>query len=142
MTKIDLNLYDVFLAEECFSQSTFALIQNGNADKVLKSSSELNERVKAYADELEIDLKVGRIHSSDVFYHEHAADFDKLVNEYECQCVEMESFALYSNAQVLNKKATCLVTISDSLVKNEETTAHERQTAFNEMIKIALKFAE
>lgn len=138
----DLNLYDVFLAEECYSQSTFALIQNGCEDNVLSSSKELNDQVKEYAKELNIDLKVGRIHSSDVFYHEDKVDFNKLVNEDKCQCVEMESFALYSNAKILNKKATCLVTISDSLVKNEETTAHERQTAFNEMIQIALKFAE
>lgn len=138
----DLKLYDVFLAEEAYSQSSFALVQNGNPNNVIKSSSELNDRVKKYAKDLKIDLKVGRIHSSDVFYHEQATDFNKIVNEDGCQCVEMESFALYSNAQVLNKKATCLVTISDSLVNHEETTAQERQTAFNEMIKIALEFAE
>lgn len=54
----------------------------------------------------------------------------------------MESFALFHNANVLNKKAACLLTISDSLVKHTETTSLERQTAFNEMIQIALELAE
>ena len=54
----------------------------------------------------------------------------------------MESFALFHNADVLNKKAACLLTISDSLVTHEETTSLQRQTAFDEMIQIALELAE
>lgn len=138
----DLNLFDVFLAEEAYSQSTFALVQNNNENTVIKSNQELNNKIKEYAKKLGIELKTGRIHSSDVFYNEQTPNFEYMVNELGCGCVEMESFALYSNAQVLNKKATCLVTISDSLVKKEETTAQERQTALNDMIKIALEFAE
>ena len=51
----------------------------------------------------------------------------------------MESFALFHNANVLNKKAACLLTISDNLVTKEETTSEERQTSFNKMIELALK---
>ena len=51
-------------------------------------------------------------------------------------------FISFFNANVLNKKAACLLTISDSLVKHTETTSLERQTAFNEMIQIALELAE
>ena len=54
-------------------------------------------------------------------------------------CVEMESFALFSNANILNKKAACLLTISNNLVTNEETTSEERQKSFNQMITLALK---
>ena len=54
-------------------------------------------------------------------------------------CVEMESFALFHNAKLLNKKAACILTISDSLVTHEETTSEERQKSFNQMIELALK---
>ena len=55
--------------------------------------------------------------------------------------VEMESFALFHNASVLGKKAACLLTISDSFVSNEVTTAEERQNSFTNMMKIALQTA-
>ncbi len=51
----------------------------------------------------------------------------------------MESFALFSNAKALNKKATCLLTVSDSLVNQEETTSEQREKAFTNMMEIALE---
>ena len=53
----------------------------------------------------------------------------------------MEAFALFHNAKVLRKKAACLLTISDSLVNHEVTTAEERQNAFTNMMKVALEAA-
>ena len=53
----------------------------------------------------------------------------------------MESFALFANAKALNKKAACLLTISDSMVTHQATTALERQNSFDEMMKIALELA-
>ena len=55
-----------------------------------------------------------------------------------CLCVEMESFALFANAEVLGKNAACLLTISDSFVSPEITTAEQRQKSFTDMMKIAL----
>jgi purine-nucleoside phosphorylase len=54
----------------------------------------------------------------------------------------MESFALFHNANVLGKKAACLLTISDNLVTHELTSSEERQTAFSQMMEIALELAE
>ena len=59
-------------------------------------------------------------------------------DERGCLCVEMESFALFANAQVLGKNAACLLTISDSFVSPEITTAEQRQTSFTNMMKVAL----
>ena len=59
--------------------------------------------------------------------------------KHGCACVEMESFALLHNANVLHKKATCLLTISDSMPKNEHATAAERQTSFTDMMTVALE---
>ena len=83
-----------------------------------------------------IDLIIGKIHSSDVFYGN--VDFKKLYNEKKCLAAEMESFALFHNAKILNKKATCLLTVSDNLATNEKISSEERQKSFNEMIKLAL----
>lgn len=138
----DLNLYDIVLATDCYSESSYAAVQSHNMSEIMEANNELNNRVKEYANKLGIKITEGRIHSSDVFYRENFDEFKTINTEYNCVAVEMESFALFANAKVLNKKATCLVTISDSLVTHEATTAAERQEAFSEMMKIALEFAE
>ena len=77
-----------------------------------------------------------------MFYYEKDLEQpEKMVEEYDALCVEMESFALFHNAKVLNKKAACLLTVSDSLCTNEHLSAEERQTSFNEMITLALESA-
>ena len=64
--------------------------------------------------------------------------WEKLRDEKGCLAVEMESFALFHNAKVLGKRAACLLTISDSFVSPEITTAEQRQTSFTAMMKVAL----
>ena len=64
--------------------------------------------------------------------------WEKLRDERGCLCVEMESYALFANAQVLGKNAACLLTISDSFVSPEITTAEQRQNSFTNMMKVAL----
>ena len=91
---------------------------------------------------MNIHVTKGTIHSSDVFYRNDFNVFKKINAEKECIAVEMESFALFHNAKVLNKKAACLLTVSDNLVTQEETSSEERQNAFTKMMDIALGLAE
>ena len=136
----DYEIYDVVLASGAYSESNYAKVLTGNEASITYPSAELNDLIKATAEELDLDLKEGVIHSSDVFYHIDEA-YKKGIEDNNCVAVEMESFALFENAKALNKKAACLLTISDSLVTHEETTAEERQTSFNKMITIALESA-
>ena len=139
----DLNLYDVVLAESAYSESSYAKTQNGCEDDVMYPSREVNDKLLAAAEKLGIPCKEARIHSSDVFYQDaNRGSFTRYPENFGAKCVEMESFALFHNANVLGKKAACLLTISDSLVTHEETTADERQNAFTAMMKIALELAE
>jgi purine-nucleoside phosphorylase len=137
-----LNLYDVILVDDCWSQSTYAKTQSGYDRDVLEASKELNDRAAKYAEELNIPIVRGRIHSSDVFYAGNFDAYKGYRDEHGCLAAEMESFALFANAKVLDKKAACLLTVSDSLVTHEETTSEERQNAFTKMMEIALEFAE
>lgn len=138
-----LNLFDTVLVESCWSESNFAKAQNGYDSDIAYPSEELNARLEKAAEALNIPVIKDRIHSSDVFYHEDnvagPADF---YNEHGCVCVEMESFALFHNAKVLGKNAACLLTISDSLITHQVTTAEERETSFTNMMKIALEMAD
>lgn len=137
----NLNLYDVVLADGAYSESTFAKMQNGETRDILYGNKELNNHIKKVAEENNIPLHFTNIHSSDLFYKEND-NFPELYEKYGCACVEMESFALFHNANVLGKKAACLLTISDNLVTHAETTSEERQKSFKQMIELALKSVE
>ena len=137
----DLKIYDVVLGKDAYSESSFAKTAFGYPEDVMEGSKELFDKIKSTAKELDIPLHISRIHSSDVFYRTKGNAIVEVGEGKNCGCVEMESFALFANARKLKKNAACLLTISDSLVTHEETTAEERQTSFNNMIKIALEAA-
>ena len=53
--------------------------------------------------------------------------------------VEMETAALYANAALAKARALSILTVSDSMVTGEKTTAEERETSFADMIHVALE---
>ena len=139
----ELKLYDVLLVTAAYSDSTYALMQSGDKDNLQYPSEEIVNVLRDTAKELDIHVTEGTCNSSDVFYFEDhmMIELDKTLKKYNCLAAEMEAFALFHNAKVLGKKAGCLLTVSDSLVTHEETTPEERQTAFTNMMKIALEAA-
>lgn len=132
-----IKLKSVLLAEKVYSKSNYAKIQNGSDDIVLSSSEMLNDQIISTARDNNINVLKSVVYCSDAFYNETEKP-NILFDEYGCSAVEMESFALFHNAKVLNKRATCILTISDNLVTKEKLSAMERQTGFDEMIKLAL----
>ena len=134
---------DVVLADSCWSESTYALTQNGDDSAWQYPSEDLNRHIMQTAEKAGIRIVHGSIHSSDVFYQEENAVKTRLAREEmkEMLCVEMESFALFHNARVLGKQAACLLTISDSLVTGEKLPSEERQSSFREMAQLALEAA-
>ena len=89
---------------------------------------------------------VGNVNSSDVFYGDHIGVPEGLDSVYGLKkmgvmALEMEAAALYMNAARYGKRALCICTISDHVLKGVETTSAERQTAFTDMMKVALEVA-
>lgn len=137
-----LNVMDVTLAESAVSRSSFAKVQGGCTDMAIKPSQELNDVIRQKAEELGIECKMSIVHSSDVFYSDPSqGSWEEIAEATKSDCVEMESFALFHNANMCGKKAACLLTISDSFVNHVELTAEERQNSFTEMMKLALESA-
>jgi purine-nucleoside phosphorylase len=134
----ELNLFDIVVATEAYSESTFASIVCEDDSNVQYATSSLNDRIVNAADSLGYEYTLDKIHSSDVFYRANFEDFKDINKDHGCVCVEMESYALFANAKKLNKNAACILTISDSLVKHEATSAEQRELSFTKMMEIAL----
>ncbi len=133
----DLKVGDVVLAETSVTTSNYALIQNGDIRKEINSNMYLNNTINNVAKDNNINLFESRVLCSDVFYDN--SDYKELESKYNVVGVEMETFALFHTADMLNKKATALLTISNSFATEEELTSEERERNLNEMIKLALE---
>ena len=137
----DLAVYDTVLVTHAYSESTFAKVAFDIEGDTLPANSELNELLRKCAKDVNVVLKEAIIHSSDVFYHTGSFSWEKTRDEKGCKAVEMESYALFANAIASGKKAACLLTISDSFITHEVTSAEERQNSFTNMMKVALELA-
>ena len=101
--------------------------------KLLKAATDTAER-------LGIDVYVGNIFSSDLFYDDASSTLEWA--KMGVLGVEMESAALYMNAARAGKNALCICTVSDELPTGNRCTVEERQQTFTDMMKIALEMIE
>ncbi|MCD8369483.1 MAG: purine-nucleoside phosphorylase [Clostridiales bacterium] len=100
----------------------------------------LTKAVKA-AEAKGLTYHVGNILSSDMFYNPQLPPVGTGWDQMGVLAVEMEAAALYSNAAYGGANALCILTISDSAITGEATTAEERQTTFTNMMEVALELA-
>ena len=141
-----INLYDIVLAQGACTDSAWAnQFHLPGTFAPIASYELLSEAVKACQANGAV-YHVGNVNSSDVFYGDHVDVPEGLDSVYGLKkmgvmALEMEAAALYMNAARYGKRGLCICTISDHVLKGMETTAHERQTAFTQMMKVALDVA-
>lgn len=135
-----VKLLDVVLATSAFSFSTFPLLFDGDLEKEYSSSDELNKKITEKALEMGINVKSGKIITSDVF--DPYVDQEKFISNFpkeEFLASEMEAFCLFYLAHKLNKEAACILTVVDSKYDKRSLSSEDRQTSLNEMIKLAIE---
>lgn len=139
--KPNLKLFDIVLAENTFSESNFALTLNNENCHIVSSNKELNKHIINTAKNNNIGIYIGNTVCTDCF-DVYMSDVNKFLtripDDFEPLSAEMEAFALFYVANVLNKKAACLMSVVDSKYIKEVATPEERQTGLNTMIKLAL----
>ena len=138
--KENVHMRDIIIAQGACTDSSFASQYNLGGTFSAISSYDLLEKAVARAKEKNINYHVGNVLASDYFYMAEGGSNLKWAKAGSLG-VEMESYALFTTAAYLNKKALTLLTVSDSLVTCEETTADEREKTFTAMMEIALEVA-
>ena len=131
----EIDVKSVILAEKAYTLSNFSYQYDGKEIDLISASSFLNQKIIENAYKANIELRIGNIETTDVFY--------KTINNPEvkknyCLGVEMETFALFYVASLYKKQASSILTVSDNLVNNKKLTTEERETTFNEAISLAL----
>ncbi|CDE91013.1 purine nucleoside phosphorylase [Clostridium sp. CAG:389] len=142
--KPELKLFDIILSKNVFSESNYALTLNNDDCHIVSSSKELNNIIQNTAEESNVKMVTGNTVCTDCF-DVYMTDVNKFLNRipdgFDPVSAEMEAFALFYNAKLLNKKAACLMSVVDSKFIKDVATPEERQTGLNTMIKLALDSA-
>lgn len=140
----ECHVGDVIIATSASSTSNYAY-QFDLKGGVISPCSDFGLMLKAYetAKKMNLNVHVGPIFSSDVFY-DLDKDYYKKFADLGVLGVEMESYGLFLNAMKLHKKALCLLTVSDTFVNKDEKdlTQEERQEKLNDMFRLALAMVD
>ncbi len=93
------------------------------------------------ANSLRLDYSAGMVFSSDCFSQYNALGPDSWKSWARMGAIaqDMETYALYSNAMYLNKKALSILTMTDNLVTGESFNDEDRMNGNSNMIKAALE---
>jgi purine-nucleoside phosphorylase len=135
-----LKVGDIVLAMTASTNSSMNRLRFGGMDYAPAASFSLLLKAYEAATERGIELHVGGMFASDSFYQDDP-DWWKIWAEYGCLVCEMESSALYTLAAKFGVDALSVLTVSDSLVTGETSTAEERERHFPQMAEIALEIA-
>ncbi len=131
----EIRVRDIILVEKAFTLSNFSYQYDRSNIDLVSSSKTLNKKIIETAMQKNIDLRIGNINTSDLFYNTYE---NPKIKENFCLGVEMETFALFYMAEKLNKEAASILTVSDNLVSKEVLSSEEREKTFDEAITLAL----
>lgn len=140
----DLSLFDIVLSEKCYSEGNYAMTLNNDDCHLVSSNAELNNVIEKVSKDINIPIYKGNTVCTDCF-DVYMTDVNKFLSRIpeglNPVSAEMEAFALFYNAQLLNKKAACLMSVVDSKFIEKIASPEERQNGLNAMIKLALESA-
>lgn len=133
-----VELRDVVLAIGACTDSGVNRVRYGGYDFSATADFELLRAAADAAESRGIPVKVGNVHSADLFYNPDPAAFDRM-EAMGVLAVEMEAAGLYGVAAEKGGRALTIATVSDHVRTGASTTSEERQQTFDEMVVIALE---
>lgn len=136
----DIKIRDIVIGISASTNSNYASQYDLPGTYAPTASWSLVKKAIDIAESKGIPTRVGNVLSSDIFYDDDPDTWRKWA-KMGVLAIEMEAAALYMNAARAGVNALCVLTVSDSLVSHEVTTAEERQTSFTNMMEIALELA-
>lgn len=133
-----VSIRDVILAIGACTDSGVNRVRYGGYDYAATADFGLLRAAAQAAEAKGIEVKVGNVHSADLFYNPDPEAFDRM-EEMGVLAVEMEAAGLYGAAAEKGARALTICTVSDHVRTGESTSSEERQQTFDEMVMIALE---
>lgn len=134
----NMKVYDLVNVDKACSESTYAKFACELDGDILTHQGKAYDIINETAKKLNQPLIAGTVHSSDIFYRKNPA-LPEIASKHHCMAVEMEAFSLFANAQLLNKMAATLLTISDVIPTGEHISPEDRERSLAPMMTLALE---
>jgi purine-nucleoside phosphorylase len=134
----ELKVGDILIAMTASTESSMNHLRFGGKDFAPCASFRLLHKAYEAAITLGIEVRVGGIFSNDSFYKDDE-DWWRIWAAYGILGCEMETSALYTLAAKYGVEALSILTVSDSLVNNDSSSAEQRERGFPLMAKLALE---
>jgi purine-nucleoside phosphorylase len=135
-----VKLRDVLIAMGASTDSGVNRMRFGGYDLAALASFRLVQNAVAAAEANKVSYHVGNIFSADLFYTPDTAMFGTIA-KFDVLGIEMEAAGIYPIAAEHGAEALAICTVSDDIRSGEALSTDERQTGFDEMIKVALETA-
>lgn len=133
----DLKIGDIVLPMSSSTNSHINRLRFGGMDYAPTASFGLLLKAYERAKEIGARVFVGGMFASDTFYADDPEWWKKWA-EYGALVTEMETAGLYTLAAKFKVDALSVLTVSDSLVTGDISSAQQREKGFMQMAKIAL----
>jgi purine-nucleoside phosphorylase len=133
-----VQIRDVILAIGACTDSGVNRVRYGGDDFAATADFLLLRAAYEAARAQGVEVKVGNVHSADLFYNPDPHAFDRM-EAMGVLAVEMEAAGLYGVAAEKGGRALTIATVSDHVRTGESTSSEERQQTFDEMVAIALE---
>lgn len=133
----NIKIKDIVIAQAASTNSNFSKQFKVRGEISAISDYKLLSKAVQRAEELNLNHHIGNIMSSDTFYDFEKGSWKKWA-KMGVACLEMEAYALFLTATLLNASALTICTISDSLVTGESMDHIDRETALGDMIGLTL----
>jgi purine-nucleoside phosphorylase len=137
-THPEVKLRDVLIAMGASTDSGVNRMRFGGYDLAALASFRLVANAVKAAEAGKVRYHVGNIFSADLFYTPDTGMFETMA-KYDVLGVEMEAAGIYPIAAEHRAEALAICTVSDDIRSGEALSTDERQTTFDEMIKVALE---
>lgn len=134
----DIELRDIVVALAAGTDSTVNRTRFGGRDFPATADWSLLKAVVDTAETREHRTHVGTVFTSDFFYEPEGSDTFAMLERYGVLAVEMEAAGLYGVAAEYGIAALTVATVSDQLKRNEAMSAEDRQTSFDDMMRLVL----
>lgn len=138
--RADVGLRRVVVALGASTDSRVNRIRFDGHDLAAVADFDLARAAVDAATALDVDVTVGTVLTSDLFYAPDPSINDRAA-ALGMVAVEMEAAGLYGVAAEHGARALTLLTVSDHLVTDEHLSPDERQTSFDDMVRVALDTA-
>ncbi len=133
-----VKLRDLVIAMGASTDSNVNRIRFDGYDYAAMANYNLLEKVVNTARNLEVKHHISNVFTSDYFYPPKNTEMWDTMERYSVPVVEMEIAGIYGVAAEYGAEAVAMCTVSDEVRTGKGLTVEERQSSFDEMIKVAL----